>query len=534
LVWYDSSGQARAFGAEARTSEVLDQAEDNGWYLAKHFKLHLHPEAMRSQQRIELDPLPPHVLIEQVYADFIGYLFNHTRTFFQERVLDGHNTWQSLQDTVEFVVAHPNGWDIAEQVVLRYAMVTANIIPSLHAAQERVHFVSEAEASVHFVLIHTDLEKHLKISDNFIVCDAGGSTVDTILYTVDETAPLIRLKEKGASACVQAGAIFVNRSFEDYLKSAFTNTGLDEETTSEYTTEALESFEFDAKRTFKHTSEDKIISVGGRRFTNTELNVRRGSMVLKGSQIQKFFDPWVAKAIESVTSQVQGHTVQYILLVGGFGESPYFRQKLSQGTQGIRTCLADDSSSKAVADGAVLWFARHVVTARATRYAFGIRAGVRIEPIEPAKVGRKVTQGISGGPYYDGGWKEIVSKGQVLESSDEIIYTRRCSYKTDTPDLGDFSMSIYAYDGPESRPTFIEDKFGNMNPGFRRVCTIRADLSGLSGALRRDVGLNGVFWRARYSVALKFGGTELRASLIWEENGITRRGVASTIPFSQI
>jgi len=75
---------------------------------------------------------------------------------------------------------------------------------------------------------------------------------------------------------------------------------------------------------------------------------------------------------------------------------------------------------------------------------------------------------------------------------------------------------------------------GNLNAGFRQVCTVKADLSGLSGALTRHVGPDGVFWRVYYSVALKFGGTELRASLIWQEKGVTRRGLASIIPFSQI
>ncbi|KDQ12467.1 hypothetical protein BOTBODRAFT_176407 [Botryobasidium botryosum FD-172 SS1] len=535
LIWYDDFGQARAFGAEARSSEVLDQAEDNGWHLAKHFKLHLHPPAMRTQQRINVDPLPPRVTVDQIYADFLGYLFSQTKRFFKERILDGSNTWETLASTIEFVIAHPNGWDIGEQGILRHAAVAANLVPSIYAAQERVHFVSEAEASVHFVLVHADLDKRLKVSDNFIVCDAGGSTVDTTLYTVDETAPLIRLKERRASACVQAGAIFVNQSVEEYMKSAFERAGLDQETITEYTTEALESFESDAKRTFRHEEEDKIINVGGRRFTSTELNVRRGSMTMKGSQIQTFFDPWVNKAIESVNSQIEGHPVQHILLVGGFGESPYLRQKLaaSTGSRGIKITLADDSTSKAVADGAVIWFIRHAVTARATRYAFGTDILVNVEPIQGPKIGRRVLQTPSG-PYFDGGWREMVPKGRVLENSDEIIREFSTCYTTSTPYLGTFSSTIYAYDGADPRPVFIDDRYGNMNPGFRTVCDVEADLSGLVGALTRGVGPTGSYWSMSYSIALKFGGTELRASLVWQERGITRRGLASIIPPSQI
>lgn len=56
-----------------------------------------------------------------------------------------------------------------------------------------------------------------------------------------------------------------------------------------------------------------------------------------------------------------------------------------------------------------------------------------------------------------------------------------------------------------------------MSPGFRHICHVEADLSGLSGALVRLHGPNGEYWSMNYSIALKFGGTELRASLVWEE-----------------
>jgi hypothetical protein len=36
---------------------------------------------------------------------------------------------------------------------------------------------------------------------DFIVCDAGGSTVDTTLYSVTSARPVLELEEKRASAC---------------------------------------------------------------------------------------------------------------------------------------------------------------------------------------------------------------------------------------------------------------------------------------------------------------------------------------------
>lgn len=118
---------------------------------------------MRSREQIKLEPLPPHVTIDQIYSDFMGYLFSQTQKFFKDRILDGENTWDTLKNTMEFVIAHPNGWDAGQQSILRTAAVAANLVPSIHIAQERIHFVSEAEASVHFVLVHADLEGRLKV-----------------------------------------------------------------------------------------------------------------------------------------------------------------------------------------------------------------------------------------------------------------------------------------------------------------------------------------------------------------------------------
>ncbi|KDQ12466.1 hypothetical protein BOTBODRAFT_34434 [Botryobasidium botryosum FD-172 SS1] len=531
LIWYDKSGQARAFGAEARSSEVLDQAEDHGWHLAKHFKLHLHPANMRHQHRIKLDDLPPYVTVDQIYADFMGYLFRHTEKYFKERILDGIQTWESLKSNIEFVIAHPNGWDTAEQGILRQAAVAADLVPSLPVALERIHFVSEAEASVHFVLLHADIEKRLRIYDDFIVCDAGGSTVDTTLYSVDETTPLIRLKEKRTSDCVQAGAIFVNQSAEEHFTLAFTDAGLDADTITEYITDALESFETDAKRTFKSATEDKIINVGGRKFTNAQLGVRRGAMTMKGAQIQEFFDPWITKIVESVNAQVEGHGVQYLLLVGGFGESPYLRQRLltALGPAGIKITIADDATSKAVADGAVIWFARHAVTARATRYAFGCSVSVSPEPLTDEKVGRRTINGAMG-PRIPGFWSEIVPRGTVMATAEEMSEPFSRSFREASPNLSTQIVQIYAYDGTATHPSFIIDRFGNMNSGFREVCHVEADLSALAGSLTRQYGPNGVYWQVHFDIALTFGATELRAYLVWEERGRTKRSAASIIP----
>jgi hypothetical protein len=79
--------------------------------------------------------------------------------------------------------------------------------------------------------------------------------------------------------------------------------------------------------------------------------------------IEEFFEKWVDQIIESITDQIKNHPVkvstcslsslsdlksemgQYIILVGGFGESPYLRRRLRQAPQfhGIQFTTPDQS-----------------------------------------------------------------------------------------------------------------------------------------------------------------------------------------------
>jgi len=59
---------------------------------------------------------------------------------------------------------------------------------------------------------------------------------------------------------------------------------------------------------------------------------------------------------------------------------------------------------------------------------------------------------------------------------------------------------------------------GNLAHDIEDVCTISADLSGLSGALQESWGSDEKYWRLNYKIGIQFGGTELQAYLEWTED----------------
>lgn len=97
-----------------------------------------------------LPPLPAGKSIVEVFADFLRYLFDCAKAYIAETHPSGSDLWKSVESKIEFVLAHPNGWEGAQQEQMREAAVLAGLIPDTPDGHARVHFVSEGEASLHF------------------------------------------------------------------------------------------------------------------------------------------------------------------------------------------------------------------------------------------------------------------------------------------------------------------------------------------------------------------------------------------------
>ncbi|KAF8695037.1 ATP binding, partial [Rhizoctonia solani] len=511
--------RAVAFGAEAQLHTIEEEAEDNDWVLARYFKLHLHPNDMQAKHELKLDDLPPGVSLRQIYSDFLRYLLKHTKAYFEDRIINGKNIWERHSPTMEVVIAHPNGWGVREQAFLRIAAVDAGFSSSNQAAS-KVRFVTEAEASVHFCIHHTNLGTVLRPGTNFAVCDAGGSTVDTTLYSVISAKPVLKLKEERASACVQAGAIFVDFETEKFLRKTLANARLSSDDVVEYTKAGVKDFEGFAKRAFKDDTTEQSIAVAHTRFNNSAIRARRGRITLPGSTVKGFFDVCVKEITRSVDQQINDLNVPYILLVGGFGDSPYIRSEFKKRYEprGSRITLTNDSTSKAVADGAVIWSTLSSVSSRAPRYSFGVTVTVPFLTDIHRRQHRFPYTNARGEQVVSGGWSQIVQKGVALDS--EVVCRRPYvrTYKTSNPDLELFNVDLLAYSS-ENTPEWGRDPYGNLAPGFQEACKIRANLRNLEGALVSATGKHGSrYWTLDFDVCIRFGGTELESYLEWSEN----------------
>jgi hypothetical protein len=85
------------------------------------------------------------------------------------------------------------------------------------------------------------LDPHgLAVGDSFVLCDAGGGTVDLISYTITKLSPTLEIREAAAGSGALCGSTFLNRRFGQYLTSKLSHeAGWDAETLAE----AMERFE---------------------------------------------------------------------------------------------------------------------------------------------------------------------------------------------------------------------------------------------------------------------------------------------------
>ena len=94
---------------------------------------------------------------------------------------------------------------------------------------DRLQIISEPEAAAIYTLDALD-PHNVKIGDTFVLCDAGGGTVDLISYTVSALKPMLSVDEAASGTGSLCGSTYLNRIFEQYVIARFgENDGWDDE-----------------------------------------------------------------------------------------------------------------------------------------------------------------------------------------------------------------------------------------------------------------------------------------------------------------
>ncbi|KAG8813319.1 hypothetical protein FRC17_001607, partial [Serendipita sp. 399] len=519
-------GRVVACGAEAR-----DYMGDERYEFSRWFKLHLHPDSMKisdqppeygssnnSSPTIEIPDLPTNVTLIRVYSDFMRYLFGGFRTFFEETTPNGAAIWKRLSSRMIIVMTIPSGWDTRQQGFLQRAAQDAGMVESLDDAALRMEFVTEGEASVHYVLSKINHRIWLKKGVMFAVTDAGGSTVDSTLYVCKEIEPKLVLEEVSASECIQAGGVFVDRAAHALITAKLANSKYED---PDCIDDIVHKYEQRTKRLFDGTQDSNVIEFGTRRDNDREFGIVQGKLTLTQLEVSMTFDAAVARSVESCFKLLKGRKVKHLLLVGGFGESPYLRSRLKEEfeSKGTEVVTVEEPSKKAASEGAIIWYIKQMVAARIARLTIGMCLYTPFDPKNREHLERRHQAYISasGETNINSKFSVILKKGQHIPQDYSVKHYFSQEFVEKPQTLGDYTVNLLAWEG-DGVPEWITDVKGNVLPQIRRLCTLKADFTPTISSLTRYTSKQGVqYWWGRWLVRCIYGGTKLQARLEWKD-----------------
>ncbi|KAJ6259608.1 Heat shock protein [Drechslerella dactyloides] len=311
----------------------------------KWFKLFLeYPD----EQIKEMCELPPGKTILDVTADFLGAVYRHAME--QLYLQRGRPVMEITQ--VDFVLTIPAVWNELACMRTRKAAERAGFTKN-----HTLNMCTEPEAAALYTL--RSAECSANVGDKVIVCDAGGGTVDLISYNIRRIVPRLEVDEAVVGTGDTCGSTYIDQAFEDFFRIRM---GEHYDLRVAQHQRVMRNFE-EVKCGFRDREDQETYSVIVPGKNNIpEAGVVDGEFEISRAEMRALFDPVVDKVIGLIAEQVkQIHLVDRspgnlkILLVGGFGQSPYLYKRVLEWAkpQGIDVLQPGDGGA-AVVKGAVI------------------------------------------------------------------------------------------------------------------------------------------------------------------------------------
>ncbi|KAI9275737.1 hypothetical protein BDA99DRAFT_601319 [Phascolomyces articulosus] len=356
---------------------MLKPRADKENVLLSQFKLHLDESLHRSPLENELTPL-------QAVADYLAALHKHTL----EEVSRGFA--QNYQpDTFRYCLTVPAVWSDKAKSLMRQAAVQAGLIKPLDPP-DRLILVSEPEAAALYCEETMADQVNFKDKDRIMVCDAGGGTVDLIVFQVDFTrdAKKRELKEVTKGMGESCGSVFLDARYRELLKSKLGTHVMNKVNPREMNT-MMEYFIGTIKSEFNGVDDFFLELPRSIRVEDLPASVRKQDQedgyldegILKLSNLElkkKVFDPVVDKVISLIEQQyrkIHDKRLEYLFLVGGFGSSKYLYQSIHKVFQDTKVkhivCPAERAALAVVRGAAYYGINPRVVVSRISRRTYG-------------------------------------------------------------------------------------------------------------------------------------------------------------------
>ncbi|MFF0472459.1 Hsp70 family protein [Streptomyces sp. NPDC004284] len=506
----DGEGEVLAWGYEARRRFNSRAAGPDARYL-KAFKMSLAPASTEGVAAGELTAAS--LAVDEAKRLVTLYLKQISRLAVEEVAASGFTA-----DEIRWCLTVPAIWGDYEKQLMREAAVDAGLPDDT----KRLLLAYEPEVAAHHARVSGARTAQftgkraslMSVGSRFLVADCGGGTVDITAYRAVSGN---KLEEIGRECGGKFGSEYVNRAFlEKVLVPRFGSYDAIDRINDQQPAALLgiiEKWE-EAKLHFSAEHDEEIIipiPVSVDRCLDEEARKSLADLqdgvteeiVITSKEAQELFEEVVPGILSLVDKQLGEMRTQrrnaagkeLVVLVGGFGNSPYLRRRLQEHLEGRADLIVPPDPQAAVLFGAVHYACSPQIRARRARMTYGIAMADRFRPgVDP------VEHRIDGPEYplCDNRFLVFVRSGESIPVGKWVTHNCGPIWQNQSS----ISLKVYAARGGYIR--YTTDK------GSQKIGSLDVDLTSV---MHLPLG------RRRVDVSLQFGETEIQVTAVLQESG---------------
>ncbi|KAI9777720.1 MAG: hypothetical protein M1839_008639 [Geoglossum umbratile] len=422
----------------------------------------------------------------EVISDYLRFLWSHAiddmaRALGQESIL-------GLLFRV--VVTVPATWPRYAQESMRKAVQAAGILTHRNSSpgETVLEIVPEPEAAALATFSDFRYESNIKCGDIYVICDAGGGTVDLISYEVRNVHPMA-IEECVGGRGRLCGGVFLDQEFQKQIQMMLGGNNW-EKLGTRSTKKIMMEWDYGIKRHFSNSDLGRIWNINlptellGRGLRESisggignffrPSSKKEGTSPIKGDvlrlnrkQIVMIFDPVISQIQDLVDDQVRSAQLKAfrrpkaILLVGGFGSCRYLYELLDarNAPKDIKVLQPQgDRPWSAVSRGAVMRAFTSLssgsgdpamrVSSRVSRFSYGFET--RVPFVEGIHLPEDKMFGASEGQYF------AMNQGADISRAESVRIPLVRLVQNALPQ-NRFSIKIYTCDKDKPPPRITRD-----------------------------------------------------------------------------
>ncbi|KAI7891307.1 uncharacterized protein EV154DRAFT_602615 [Mucor mucedo] len=462
LLMYDKNMKPKYWGEEAK----LQARRHQDLSLLGNFKLFLCPDSLEKfygrnddiqklKERVGFTEkqgpkkdVKKEIFAVQIIADYLKLFKNHIIEHIATKEMDDnftHFTRARLlkKYKMRYVITIPAMWNASARDTMAQAVVEAGMIT--RSELDRLLIISEAEAAAlsceNKFTEYFNKEEGSIDGTNFIVCDAGGGTVDLVTFNLQynekKESMISQIDDGIGDTC---GSTYLDVRFKNYIFDFYRSFGIDIDRSNIQLDDIMQEFIKNQKPDFMPDYNGDTyydINLPGKgiinAFSNPKYRLSNGNTTLKmknQDMKEQIFDPVVQRIFSLIDNQLKqagkgGRKVDAILMVGGFSQSRYLQQCIKDQYKGVCHVSVPYEGGTAISHGAASYALNSRMISRRTA---GQSLGLEVQaPFikSLADSFKKRVKGPDGDENFEKDRLEyFVTRGQVLEGERQTVYKK--------------------------------------------------------------------------------------------------------------